>query len=233
MKRFNFWTKTSILIVYLVIATGGIVRMTGSGMGCPDWPKCFGYYIPPFDEEQLIWKPNFHYNSGEMIFWEGDLLKANIDFSSGENFNIENWSIYDKYDYDVYNPIHTVIEYVNRLVSVLLGFSVVLMILSSFRSSNHKKMNMLFSFLALLLIGFNAWLGKLVVDNVLAPSSISYHMFAAFALVVTLSFAYTKNREKSSFTYPKLYKRIQIVAFIFLIYQLFFASNMKQTLLTP
>ena len=43
-KRFNFWTKTSILIVYLVIATGGIVRMTGSGMGCPDWPKCFGLY---------------------------------------------------------------------------------------------------------------------------------------------------------------------------------------------
>ena len=88
--------KASLVLVYLVIVAGALVRMTGSGMGCPDWPKCFGYYIPPTDIKELTWTPNRTFQKGQVIIKDEKLLVAVSDFTTAKIFDQTQWRLYTK-----------------------------------------------------------------------------------------------------------------------------------------
>ena len=156
--------------------------MTGSGMGCPDWPKCFGFFIPPTSEDQITWKQGAEYAEGQMVIANDTLWQATTDHTS-EGSDLKDcgcWEKYDKHDYAHFNAKHTWIEYINRLLG------------APFRHSNYppyfsmslikKKKKGHFSFQVALysFVLLAAWMGKVVVDENLEAFMITIHVVVAF-----------------------------------------------------
>lgn len=54
IRNFRVLAFATALFAYLQIALGGVVRVTGSGLGCPDWPLCHGRPYPPADIHSII-----------------------------------------------------------------------------------------------------------------------------------------------------------------------------------
>jgi cytochrome c oxidase assembly protein subunit 15 len=182
-KYFLTSAKVALALVYLVIFAGAFVRLTGSGMGCPDWPKCFGYYIPPTEKKELLFTPNKDYEKGQVIIKDENLLVVKSDFHSKATFETTNWEKYTKHDYAIFNPIHTWVEYINRLLGALAGIFCFITFILSFVYWKQKKQLIFLSLLICILMGVQAWLGKTVVDSVLNPIKISIHMLTALLII--------------------------------------------------
>lgn len=191
-KNFIFFSKLSLVLVLFVIIAGSLVRMTGSGMGCPDWPKCFGYLIPPTNIEKITWKPNQPYNKGVMILHDNKFFNSKEKFISESSFESINWIPYTKHDYTKFDPLNTWFEFVNRLIGAIAGFSTLIMFfLSTYEFKRNKNLTFL-SGLVVLSMGFQAWLGKLVVDSNLSPYKISIHMLMAIVIVCLIIYIIKK-----------------------------------------
>ncbi len=205
MILFRKVAKISLVLVYLVIIAGAVVRMTGSGMGCPDWPKCFGYYVPPTNVEALQWQPDRDFKKGQVIIRDKTLWVAKADFTTVKKYDIANWKEYTKHDYAEFNVWHTWIEYINRLVTVILGVPMLLLLILSFFLYRKDKLLTLLATMTLIVLGIQAVLGKIVVDTNLKTGMITVHMVIAFLLLALLLFLiYRSSAQKNEL--PKLDK---------------------------
>lgn len=221
--------RLTLILVYLVIAAGAIVRMTGSGMGCPDWPKCFGYVIPPTEESQLIWAPGKSFSKGQAIIWEETLLMANSDFKTAQQFEMSNWVTYEKHDYATFNVFHTWTEYINRLLGALAGLGTFVLALLSLKFLRARPKITLLSFLALFAMGFQGWLGAIVVYSVLAPVKITIHMVMAFAIVALLLYLiYLTTTPNAIHKKNKTVRTLVIVALIMTLIQVILGTQVRE-----
>lgn len=229
MNKIYNLTLASIIIVYLVVLAGAIVRMTGSGMGCPDWPKCFGYLIPPTERTQLDWTPNFDYNKNQIIIIEDELFFAIDDFRSADSLDIDNWEKYTKHDYSKFNVYHTWIEYINRLIGAIAGISVLILFITSLKYINKKFLVTFLSFLSLVAILFQAWLGKIVVDSNLSANTISIHMIMAIILLFILfSILSIVNKKSNLKDLPRNISVLIILSIIMLSAQIIIGTEVRK-----
>jgi heme a synthase len=157
--RLAVWTT---VLTYALILVGSLVRASGAGLGCPDWPRCFGSWIPPASAAAL--PPQF--------------------------------------DPSQFNPRLMWTEYVNRLLGVTVGFFILATTVSAFRH-HRRDPNILWPVVAaLLLTGYEGWLGGRVVAHELAPWIVTAHLVVAIVIVLLLLYAtvYARYRESAAVT---------------------------------
>src|SRR3954465_9725255 len=184
-KRYLSFTRLLLVFVFLVILAGSIVHTTQSGMGCPDWPTCFGNAIPPTEEYQVHFQANHKYKAGQFIIYNDSLKYAKQAFTSGTTYDTADWQQYEKNNYARFNVYQTWIEYINRLTTGVLGFIIIAHIIWSWRLFGKTRRSIFYwSLSVLLLTGFEAWLGKLVVDTNLEVVKITLHMLFALLIAV-------------------------------------------------
>jgi heme a synthase len=200
MRSFRRLTISTLVAVYVLILVGGVVRSTGSGMGCPDWPKCFGRWVPPSSVSDL--PPNYK------EIYAAHRQKKNIRFAkylttlgmreTGERI-LNNPSVLLENDF---NPTKTWIEYFNRIVGVIIGFLIFGVFLTSLKFRKTQLRLTVIAGLSFLLVAFQGWIGSFVVSTNLTPWTITVHMFLALVIVALLIYlvhqsSYEKEIESS------------------------------------
>jgi heme a synthase len=213
INSFRSANKATVIAVFLLILVGGIVRSTGSGMGCPDWPLCFGNVVPPTNVNQL---PEDY----QEIYLQKRLDKNErfVALLRKMGFNEKAQQIADDKSIlieEEFNPLKTWIEYINRIIGVIIGFLILFTTYKSLKFWKSDKVITLVSIFNLFLVIFQAWIGSIVVSTNLLHWMITLHM--ALALLIVCLLIYTYYRSGRNFHFARNYSQKPNLLFLFLL----------------
>jgi len=226
-KGFVGFVRVVWVSIFLVILAGSVVRTTQSGMGCPDWPTCFGSAIPPTSDEQVHFQPNHFYKKGQFIIYNDSLKYALQAFTSPSAYNATQWKQYEKHNNASFSVLHTWIEYLNRLLGALL--CILIMVQFGWSLAYRKQLPIVvwLSFLLILITAFQAWLGKTVVDSNLALVKITLHLFGALAMVLLCEYVLFIAKGKKQIVVSANIKKLTILLGVLLMFQLVMGTQVR------
>jgi cytochrome c oxidase assembly protein subunit 15 len=231
INSFRRISLITVVAVYFLILVGGIVRSTGSGMGCPDWPKCFGSWVPPTSVDQLP-------SNYQEIYSKKRVEKNNKFVAQLEKLGFQEKANQIKNDKSIlveqeFNPVKTWIEYVNRLIGAIIGIFVLFTVIKSLPLWSLNKSIPILSVFNLFLVLFQAWIGSIVVSTNLLPWMITLHMMLALVIVCILLYVHFQsykliydtqvNTEKPSQLFG-----ILVIGFLLMLVQIVFGTQVRE-----
>lgn len=171
MNRFQKIALTAFICVEILIFVGAGVRATGSGLGCPDWPFCYGCWLPPKSAEDI-----------DFTKLDLEKFRAKAAQHGRDPATITREALMAEFD-----PVATWVEYFNRLTSLPVGISITALVFASLGQWRERRPGVFLSSLAaFVLVLVNAWLGARVVYSGLKPGTITLHMALAILLQCVL-----------------------------------------------
>ena len=224
--RFNWIT---LVLIYLVVVAGSLVRITGSGMGCPDWPKCFGHWVPPTEEAQLPDEYSGIYSEKRAIkiekfatFLSSLGMKETAEqLRNDPQLRIE----------EAFNARRTWTEYANRLIGFLAGNAMLLGFIWMIWKYRKRNLILLVGF-NIVLMGVEGWFGSIVVASNLVPWTITVHMILALVIIGLQLFFLRKisPSQQHVLIFPKWMKQLIWVCFLITIYQMFLGTQVRESI---
>lgn len=217
-------------MTYVVILAGGIVRTTGSGMGCPDWPMCFGQVIPPTSVDELPENYKAEFVEGRMKKNErlAKMLSA-IGYSDLGQKILNDPSIREEEDF---NATKTWVEYLNRLSGVALGITIMVLFFWALFRFKIDPFAFALSLGLLVSVVFQGWLGSVVVSTNLIPNVITVHMILAFVLIMFQTALYVRNspgkRVTPTFKVSNTFRGLLVLMLVLVCVQVILGTQVRE-----
>lgn len=168
LTRFQKVAVAALLSLMLLIFAGAIVRVSGAGMGCPDWPTCWGCLVPPTKIEDV----DFAKLETKLDKFK---QKAAREGRDPDTITLESLRA-------EFNPRLAWTEYINRLCTTPLAVLTLATFILSFSLRSKRPLVFWCAFASFALVLINAWMGARIVHSGLKPGIITAHLAMAMTM---------------------------------------------------